>query len=358
MWKRSGNQAGEAPFKRGEKSNDLSDLATSFKSQIFGSLARWDLEKILEGGEVKRMEQGHILFSEGSYGGTMFIVKSGAVELLRKDPETGLLKLVAYAKKGEPIGELAMFTNQRLMATARVPEHAVVVQITLTGLKRTLTQHPELALRICTAFAKALSAAREAMDDSANAGSSLGGSLASFDIGSVIMNLVEAGDRSGTLVVMDRRGQTVGEVAVRGHELLFARTKDNVAEDAVLELIVGGGKTGSFRFVPDQGAARNFPPFEGIESAPTSLILDGLRMRDELKRYENEIYANETQQLHAVSRHLRLPESGLYEAFLKLKPLIQANAKLSELTSFPHLTRLQMYEALDCLIESEQVAIQ
>ncbi|HMS18066.1 MAG TPA: cyclic nucleotide-binding domain-containing protein, partial [Planctomycetota bacterium] len=175
------------------------------KGDTLGALSRWDVEKILAAGRTQSFSQGQHIFEEGSFGGTLFVVKKGAVELLRKDPATGLLRAVGYAKEGDPIGELSLFTGQRLAVTARVPEFAELHVLSTADFKRVLSQHPELCLRICGVLATALARARAAMDDVSKAGSSLGGSLGSFDLATVLNNIVESGESSGVLMVSNRK---------------------------------------------------------------------------------------------------------------------------------------------------------
>jgi CRP-like cAMP-binding protein len=287
----------------------------------------------------------------------MFILKSGSVELLRKDPSTGLMRAIGYAKAGDPVGELTLFTGQRLAVTARVPEFAEAYVLTPSDFKRVFSSHPELCLRLCGVLATALGRARAALDEFSRAGSALGGSLGSFDLASVLNNIIETGESSGILTVADRRAQSLGEVAVRGHSISYARCAGYQGDDAVRSLLLGQWLGATFKFVPDHGVLRSYTEAEVVHSIPATLILDSLRMKDELARFENEMFGDKDAKVRSVAKYLSCPNPTVQSAYEYVFNWIQGGGSLATLREATPLRRLQAYEVLCMLLDAKQVEV-
>lgn len=328
------------------------------KGEVLGSLSRWDAEKLLGVARSESFPQGHVLFQEGAYGGVLYVVKAGSVELLRRDPATGLPRAIGYAREGDAICELALFTSQKLTCSARVPQFAELYVLQLVDLRRVLGEHPELSVRLCSALAMALSKARDALDEAARSGSSLGGSLKSFDLCSVVNNLIEEGESTGTLTVMNRRGVISGEICIRGSEIIFARTEDESGEDAALSLMIGRSGDVSFRFVPDRGDLRACTEHEVVHAPPTTLILDSLRMRDELARFEEETFSNPDARIQVVARHVTCPDISMQETFMAVVPRLQRGLAAGDLRTLTPVQRLKTYELLSRMLELGMVHLE
>jgi len=107
--------------------------------------------------------------SQGSFGGSMFVVVDGEVSVTLAD-EQGAEQTVTTLGRGEIVGEMSLFTGDRRTATVVAVTNVDAIEITKTSLERVFAKAPELVEK----FAKVL-ATRQAelslLSDSGAAGS-------------------------------------------------------------------------------------------------------------------------------------------------------------------------------------------
>jgi CRP-like cAMP-binding protein len=103
-------------------------------------------------------EAGHVLFSEGEVGTTMYAVVSGRVDLV-----TGGHVLESVGPGGI-LGELALIDDSPRSASAVVEESARLVPVDAVRFKRLVQDHPTFALQVMTVMAGRLRRANRAGD--------------------------------------------------------------------------------------------------------------------------------------------------------------------------------------------------
>src|SRR2546425_4813307 len=67
---------------------------------------------------------------EGTPGVSMYIIKSGLVEVRKKDPATGIDFLVAQLSEGAAVGEMSLLTGKPRSATVTTVQPTVVFTLT------------------------------------------------------------------------------------------------------------------------------------------------------------------------------------------------------------------------------------
>ena len=86
----------------------------------------------------------------------MYIIKSGLVEVRKKDPATGIDFLVAQLSDGAAVGEMSLLTGKPRSATVTTVQPTVVFTLTRADFRNLLTQHPEISLGLARILAERL----------------------------------------------------------------------------------------------------------------------------------------------------------------------------------------------------------
>jgi CRP-like cAMP-binding protein len=115
-------------------------------------VARVELFKSAEG---VAFEAGTIIFSEGDERDNLYIVQSGVIEIADGQ---GFIRRVG---EGEIFGEMALITNARRSATARVAEDARLVPISAKRFLFLIDNNRDFALAIMRVLCERLAVPRD-----------------------------------------------------------------------------------------------------------------------------------------------------------------------------------------------------
>ena len=94
-------------------------------------MARW-VEEV-------RAEPGEVLFEQGSMPYELFILESGTVEVIRDGAP------IASLGPGDIVGEIALLSQQRRMATVRATSAVVALTVPAAAFQQVATEMPEFA---------------------------------------------------------------------------------------------------------------------------------------------------------------------------------------------------------------------
>src|SRR5438552_10021193 len=86
----------------------------------------------------------------------MYLIKSGIVEVRKKDPVTGIDFLVAQLSEGATVGEMSLLTGKPRTATVTTVAPTTVFILTRADFRNLLTQHPEISLGLARILAERL----------------------------------------------------------------------------------------------------------------------------------------------------------------------------------------------------------
>jgi CRP-like cAMP-binding protein len=103
---------------------------------------------------------GEVIFREGDPGDTCYVVQSGAVRVLRNHYDGRTITL-AELRPGDLFGELAMFDTERRSATVESAAETRAVALLAGDMRRLLLLHPDMSLKLLSAFAERLREANE-----------------------------------------------------------------------------------------------------------------------------------------------------------------------------------------------------
>jgi type IV pilus assembly protein PilB len=136
---------------------DSEELVQFLKNvKLFAELTSDSLKKL--GGCLKLADfpPAETIVREGAPGVSMYIIKSGLVEVRKKDPATGIDFLVAQLSGGAAVGEMSLLTGKPRSATVTTVQPTVVFTLTRSDFRNLLTTHPEISLGLARILAERL----------------------------------------------------------------------------------------------------------------------------------------------------------------------------------------------------------
>jgi len=137
--------------------NDIDRLVHFLKNvKLFAELSPESLAKLGSCLKTAEFPPSEVIVREGAPGVSMYIVKSGLVEVRKKDPTTGIDFLVAQLSEGAAVGEMSLLTGKPRSATVTTVQPTVVFTLTRADFRNLLTQHPEISLGLARILAERL----------------------------------------------------------------------------------------------------------------------------------------------------------------------------------------------------------
>src|SRR5262245_29605410 len=137
--------------------NHTEQLAQFLKNvKLFAELSSDSLTKLVTCLKTAEFPPAEVIVREGAPGVSMYIIKSGLVEIRKKDPTTGIDFLVAQLSEGAAVGEMSLLTGKPRSATVTTVQPTVVFTLTRADFRNLLTQHPEISLGLARILAERL----------------------------------------------------------------------------------------------------------------------------------------------------------------------------------------------------------
>jgi type IV pilus assembly protein PilB len=137
--------------------NDIDQLVHFLKNvKLFADLTGDSLVKLGSCLKTAEFPPGEVIVREGAPGVSMYLIRSGLVEVRKKDPNTGIDFLVAQLTEGAAVGEMSLLTGKPRSATVTTVQPTVVYTLTRADFRNLLTQHPEISLGLARMLAERL----------------------------------------------------------------------------------------------------------------------------------------------------------------------------------------------------------
>src|SRR5215470_15021033 len=137
--------------------NETDQLIQFLKNvKLFAELNPDSLAKLGACLKTAEFPPAEVIVREGAPGVSMYIIKSGLVEVRKKDPTTGIDFLVAQLSGGAAVGEMSLLTGKPRSATVTTVQPTVVFTLTRADFRNLLTQHPEISLGLARILAERL----------------------------------------------------------------------------------------------------------------------------------------------------------------------------------------------------------
>ncbi len=118
---------------------------------LFNELTEHDLERIARVAVPRSYPAGTVILREGDPGDTCYVLRSGRARVTRQHADGRSITLTNLGP-GEIFGELAMFGGEVRSATVEAVDEVRAVALLAADLKRLLSEHPEIAVKLLGAL--------------------------------------------------------------------------------------------------------------------------------------------------------------------------------------------------------------
>jgi CRP-like cAMP-binding protein len=327
------------------------DTAFLRSSDLFENQPEEVLKAVLVQGQLQDYGPGQVVFNQGDEGDRLYIVKSGALEVVASPSDGADPVPVAYLGPGEVLGELALLTGSPRSASVRSPEHAELFTVdkpVFVDLMRTL---PAFARNLCLVLARRLEATTLRVPRAS--AKQLQGNLRFFDLATVIQTLIGS-HQTGTLVMTQEGGKTKNRIA----ELFFfkgniakAKFRHLTGDDAVFQLFQSSLE-GDFSFTGRQVQEEEVQP--DITMPAISLLMESVRLQDELPLLKERVPDPE-RVFRQKAPQLDWPEADSVELAAAVWSRLKKGASMNDLHRDVPRCSYALYRTVVTLLETSQV---
>lgn len=335
-------------------------------SRLFGALSTETLLKILSAGTIEVYPAGSYLFRVGQTCEYLYAIKSGVVEVWRDTNNDGNLDVATYLTIGDVISPaIILIEHISHQSAARIPEGAVLFKLTRAAFRQLILSIPELALSVCTALAQQLDSTYKKLRT--HNYQQLQGNLNFFDLATVIQTLmtsrqtgvlsissIEVGfARSGLWASSDEIVLPSATIHFVEGQVVYARCGVLNAEEAFFQLFQGEFQ-GSFTF--QEGQSTKAPIPQGtITLSGFNLVLEAVRMQDELKELKKSLTDSHTRYVAVVSE-FSWPEPIYGRAAQLIWEKLKSGTSIAQLQGEVPFCDFAIYFVISTLLNSGQIA--
>src|SRR5215470_4978732 len=113
------------------------------RAQMFPKLDAAQLARLARFGKRRPVSAGEILFDQGATNNSIFVVLSGALEIVR--PVDSVEQLISVLPAGEFTGEISSLVGRRALVRCRVREAGELLEISQEALRKLVQTDPDLS---------------------------------------------------------------------------------------------------------------------------------------------------------------------------------------------------------------------
>jgi NTE family protein len=113
---------------------------------LFAGLSQWELQSVSRLMRLVEYRKNEVVYEEGGVAGCFYIVVSGRFEVSIGPAEKK--KVLAYIRRGDYFGEMALLTNQPHSATLRALSDSLLLELKKEDFKRITESNASIALEI------------------------------------------------------------------------------------------------------------------------------------------------------------------------------------------------------------------
>jgi CRP-like cAMP-binding protein len=135
---------------RGQEKRDM--IAFLRGVPLFSSLSKRELYTLNSIAHLRTYQEDEFVFRKGQPGAAMFIIRSGAINIVDHDPDSGD-NVIATLGANAFFGELALLDDSPRSASARASVNSDVYAFFRTDLERLLNSSPQIGLQVYRALA-------------------------------------------------------------------------------------------------------------------------------------------------------------------------------------------------------------
>ena len=265
---------------------ELDDIGFLHEAALFEDMPESVIRTIVTQGETVEFGAGQLVVTKGEPGDSLFVVKTGVVEVV--NPAGG--PPLAYLGRGDSFGEMALLTSSDRSADVRVPQTAELLVIDRALFEDLMANHPGFASQLAVILAHRLVSVLEDLPNQQSK-KELQGDLKYFDLGTIVQTLIGA-SQSGVMTLSSGK-KMVAQLYFQNGNVFRAHYEHRRGDEAVHHLFQAEPE-GEFLFESQGAETVADGPDPGITVPAMALMLDSVRLQDELKVLLEELPADNT----------------------------------------------------------------
>ncbi len=316
--------------------------------ELFENQSAEVLQAVAGQGRALEFGAGDVVFQQGDRGDQLFIVKSGVLEVLTKQADTGELHPIAYLGPGEVLGELALLTGSPRTATVRSPERAELFALERAVFDDLMETLPVFARNLCLVLARRLEATTSKVPRVT--AKQLQGNLKFFDLATVIQTLIGSHQTGSLVVNAEGDKHKIAEILFVKGNICRAKVRNLAGDDAVFQLFQSPLE-GDFSFTGK--TIQEDEMSSDITMPAISLLMESVRLQDELPVLQerlpdpNRIYRQKGAQLE-------WEEADSVELAASVWTRLKRGASINDLHRDVPRCSYYIYRTLQTLVETGQ----
>jgi CRP-like cAMP-binding protein len=330
-----------------EAFGELDDIGFLRDAELFRNMPESVIRTIVLQAKTISFSAGNWVVRRGEAGDSLFVVKSGVVEVLSPNEEDDSPPL-AYLGRGECLGELAILTDAPRHADVRVPERAELLVIEKDLFNDLMANHSGFGSQLSVILAHRLVKLLQNLPADSN-NKELQGSLRYFDLATVIQTLITS-SQSGNMT-LQTKGQTVAELLFQSGNIFRAKYGHRSGNEAVHQLFQSQ-LDAEFLFTSSEKSDED--PDPSITVPAMALVLDSVRLQDELEALRQRLPPLSTV-IERTESTLRWPREEGKEKAEEIWEKLKSPTSMNELIDTSSSCHYHAAAALMHLLEAEQV---
>ena len=268
-----------------EDFGELDDIGFLREAALFEDMPESVIRTIVTQGETIELGAGELVVKRGEPGDSLFVVKTGVVEVV--NPADG--PPLAYLGRGDSFGEMALLTSSVRSADVRVPQTAELLVIDRALFEDLMANHPGFASQLAVILAHRLVSVLEDLPTQSK--KELQGDLKYFDLGTIVQTLIGA-SQSGVMTLSSGK-EPIAQLYFQNGNVFRAHYGHRHGDEAVHHLFQAEPE-GEFLFESKGAESVADGPDPGITVPAMALMMDSVRLQDELKVLLEELPADST----------------------------------------------------------------
>ena len=133
----------------------MADIQLLKKGYLFEQLSPDELEQVAAVVKTRDIIAGDYVFDEGAPASSLFIIKHGSVEILKKGAG-GDEHSVTQLSAGSHFGEMAFVDHAKRAAAAQAKENVKLLEIAYADLERVISSNPAIGAKVFRSLAAIL----------------------------------------------------------------------------------------------------------------------------------------------------------------------------------------------------------
>jgi len=332
---------------------EVDDIGFLREAELFRNMPEEVLRAVSAQAKTVTLNSGETVVKRGDAGDRVFVVKSGMVEVVSPTEvkDTGEAPPLFYLGKGECFGELAILTESPRHADVRVPEQAQLMIIERDLFDELMKNYAGFASQLCVILAHRLVKWLQGlpMDDKKE----LEGNLQFFDLATIVQTLISSGQTGVMTLTLAR--EPVAKLTFHSGNIFRASYANRTGDEAVHHLFQVPPQA-DFRFSSSEDEDKGKGPDPGITVPAMALMMDSVRLQDELSVLREQIPPDGASLKRGASGDFTPPaDSEIRKTAQALWTRLEKPATVGELMDESTSCHYHAALALLGLLESKQV---